>query len=150
VLMFADSRKWTLFSERRKSGTPEMIRDPKRKESPLLFEGFYTKHHSEDDRFTLSTGYNCQGYRTFIREMLEAYLNLNEGTLISEDVYIYGEHVPMSVRLLWKQRGISFLIECDERLYDEKDMEQSTPKKPWYNIYARWSVRTCPIVASGQ
>ena len=145
-------RDYTLCWEGRKSGTPEMIRDPNTKESPLLFEGPYTEHHADNDRvgFRVVTGYNPQKYYKFIQDMLEAYLDLEENTLIPEDVIIYGERVPMSVRLLWKQNSISFLVECDERLYDEQDKGKSANTRPWYNIYARWSVRTNPIVASGQ
>jgi hypothetical protein len=148
----------TLFIENRKCGTVSAISAMNRAtgrikpraeryedENPVLFQGPYTGHHP-DERLMLVKGYDSKGYYKFIQDMLEAYFNLDENTLVPEQgVYILGELVPMCTRLVWAERGISFLVECENKLYDVEDDVKFNGKDKWFNFYARWTIKTTVI-----
>ena len=145
----------TLFTEIRKSGTASAISamnkatgkiKPRAEryedESPVLFEGGCTDHHT-DERLMLVKGYDSEEYYKFIQALLEAYFDLKKNTLVPEQgVYILGELVPLCTRLVWAERGISFLVECDTALYDVQDAAKLNGKDRWFDFHARWTIKS--------
>ncbi len=136
-------RTLTLFFENRMRGTSRAILRGCGEECFLLFEGRHTRHHHEDSRgFVLKKGYDAGMYYQFIQALIEAYFGLAAGTLVPKPVSILGEPVPLCVRLEWPQRGIYFCVECDTALSDVEDAALRTSSDRWFDIFARWHVRT--------
>ncbi len=136
IVKYPDSgRALTLFFERRMVGAARDITSRRCDECPLLFEGAYAGHHS-DERLALVKGYDEEAYCKFIQGVIEAFFDLRAGTLVPEQVRFYGDLAPLCVRLAWPQRGISFYVECDRTLYDVAEKDQR------FAFYARWLVRT--------
>jgi hypothetical protein len=125
----------------RKTGQPKSREDRYFAESPRLFEGGYTGHHTDDGRFMLVRGYACDGYYRFVQDLLETHFGLKENTLVPRRVLDFGEPVPMCVRLIWPERGISFYVECERKVYDLEDPSQAVGGDRWFDICSRWLIR---------
>jgi hypothetical protein len=89
----------------------------------------------------LVRGYACDGYYKFVQDLLEAHFGLKENTLVPRRVLDFGETVPMCVRLIWPERGISFYVECERNVYDLEDPSQAVGGDRWFDICSRWLIR---------
>ncbi len=137
IVKYPDSgRTLTLFIERRMVGAARDITSRRCDECPLLFEGAFAGHHSDDERLALVKGYDGEAYCKFIQGVIEAFFDLRAGTLVPEQVRIYGDLVPLCVRLVWPERALSFYVECDRTLYDVAEKDRR------FAFYARWLIRT--------
>jgi hypothetical protein len=125
--------------------TPKSVETRMKEEYPPLFKGSYTAHHSNDQRAPLASGYECDKYKQLMQTMLEAHLDIDNNTLVPEDVKEYGgtTNAPLSWKFKWLDGGIVFSIECLEDLHSIEGERKGNDRH--FDFYALWTIRANTI-----